>query len=331
MGEGIKFSINIPIYNAEKYLARCLDSVLAQTYQNFEVIMVNDGSTDGSAAICEEYCTRDARFRVVHQENQGVFRARTNAVRHALGDYLLFFDADDYVSPDCLHVLADTITKHGCDLVLYNHSLATDTKSTAAASPFPHESIFEEGAESKKELYRALFTGKLNPMWGKCAAGHLTDPDYFAGMMDIRVGEDLLQSTEVCEKARKAIFIDNPLYFYYQAQDSIMRKPRIDQYKDVIRVREYIHDFACRHDMLDVETLRAYAALFFGVLLRTLFIIRNSDLTRREKRAHFITAINNNRLLRTLFPQLWKCDMSRKEKLAVLYFCLLYRRRKNER
>lgn len=95
-------SIIIPVYNTEKYLPRCLDSVLAQSYSNFELILVDDGSVDNSGKICDEYAARDSRIRVLHQDNQGVSIARNNGMAAAQGEYISFIDSDDWVEPDYL-------------------------------------------------------------------------------------------------------------------------------------------------------------------------------------------------------------------------------------
>ena len=90
-------SIIIPVYNAEKHLRRCVDSVLAQTHTNLEIILVNDGSTDGSEKICEEYRMKDSRITVLHKENGGVSSARNLALEHIRGDYVMFVDSDDWI------------------------------------------------------------------------------------------------------------------------------------------------------------------------------------------------------------------------------------------
>ena len=97
-----KISIIIPIYNSEKYLTHCLDSILKQTYQDFEVILVNDGSTDNSAKICDNYTITDARFKVIHKQNQGVSIARNTGISYAKGEYISFIDSDDWIENDYL-------------------------------------------------------------------------------------------------------------------------------------------------------------------------------------------------------------------------------------
>lgn len=113
-------SVVIPVFNVEKYLKRCLDSVLAQTFKDFELILIDDGSTDGSPAICDEYAQIDQRIRVVHQKNCGSATTRNIGISLAKGDYLVFVDSDDWVEPDYLKLLYNKAQESNSDIVMYN-------------------------------------------------------------------------------------------------------------------------------------------------------------------------------------------------------------------
>ena len=115
-----RISVIIPVYNVEKYVATCLDSLLSQTYQNFEIILIDDGSEDGSLHICREYEKQDSRIRVFHQENQGVSSARNFALGRMTGEYVTFIDPDDYVKEDYLEVLFRDMVMHEADVVCCN-------------------------------------------------------------------------------------------------------------------------------------------------------------------------------------------------------------------
>lgn len=113
-----KVSIIIPVYNAEKYLQRCLDSIKAQTLQDFEAILVNDGSSDNSGLICDDFCCTDPRFKVIHQNNSGVSAARQIGLDIANGEYVIHADSDDWVEPDWLHVLYREAVGSSADMVI---------------------------------------------------------------------------------------------------------------------------------------------------------------------------------------------------------------------
>ncbi len=114
-----KYSIIIPIYNTEKYLNECLESLYNQSYDNFEVIMVNDGSTDGSKKICEKYCSLSKRFKLINQENSGVSKARNYGISHSIGEYILFIDSDDYIDYDMMMEIESYIDNN--DLLIFGY------------------------------------------------------------------------------------------------------------------------------------------------------------------------------------------------------------------
>ena len=118
MLENELISIVIPIYNVENYLRQCLDSIVAQTYQNFECLLINDGSPDHSADICREYVSKDSRFRYFEKENGGVSSARNLGIEHSKGEYITFIDSDDWVDSDYLEVLYTTLLEEGADIAV---------------------------------------------------------------------------------------------------------------------------------------------------------------------------------------------------------------------
>lgn len=113
-------SVVIPVYNVEKYLAECVDSVLAQTYTDWEAILVDDGATDSSGAMCDEYGAKDSRIRVIHQSNGGLSAARNTGLRAARGEYIYFLDSDDYIEPQALERLAALAERDCADVVFFD-------------------------------------------------------------------------------------------------------------------------------------------------------------------------------------------------------------------
>ena len=112
-----RISIGVPFHNVEEYLPQCLDSILRQTFTDFEVIMVDDGSTDGSFEICQKYASKDSRFKLIHQENGGVAKARNNCLRHMTGDFIAWVDSDDWIEDDYFERLIRTQERTGADMV----------------------------------------------------------------------------------------------------------------------------------------------------------------------------------------------------------------------
>ena len=122
-------SIIVPVYNAERTIRRCIESILNQEYTDFELLLVDDGSMDTSGAICDEYAAKDKRIKVIHQNNQGTAMAKNNAIRKCNGDMVYFVDSDDWLEPDALASLADTMQKTNADMVVYEHIVEEEKKS----------------------------------------------------------------------------------------------------------------------------------------------------------------------------------------------------------
>ena len=112
-------SIVLPIYNVEKYLNRCLESVVNQTYKNLEIILVDDGSTDGCTAICDDWAKRDERIMVIHKQNAGLGMARNTGIENATGDFICFYDSDDYIEIETIQKCVDVLEKNKAELVCY--------------------------------------------------------------------------------------------------------------------------------------------------------------------------------------------------------------------
>ena len=114
-------SIIIPVYNPGEHLVKCLESIINQTYENLEIILVDDGSSDGSGELCDEYAKKDSRIICIHQENAGVSNARNKGLEIATGDYFHFPDSDDYLELDTYEYLLNLIDEHQCDAVAFEH------------------------------------------------------------------------------------------------------------------------------------------------------------------------------------------------------------------
>ena len=122
-------SVIVPIYNVEKYLSRALDSILAQTYHNWEAILVDDGSTDKSGSIADEYAQKDERFKVIHKENGGLSDARNVGMEHVTGEYLLFLDSDDFLHPQLMELCIQAAQRDSSDLVAFTYDRVYRTKN----------------------------------------------------------------------------------------------------------------------------------------------------------------------------------------------------------
>ena len=205
--ENPKVSIIVPIYNAEPYLRRCLDSILAQTFPDFEAILVDDGSTDGSGAICEEYAAKDKRFKVVRQTNQGVSVARQTGLDLAKGDYVIHADSDDWVEKNWISMLVDKSKESDADVVFCDIDKIYRSKVVVM-----HEDPF---SNDNKDAVEKLLVGEL---WGGCINKLVRrnlfekyDIKFVAGMT---MWEDLYVSCLLLMNPVKVDYVPRVLYHY---------------------------------------------------------------------------------------------------------------------
>ncbi len=151
-------SVIIPVYNVEKYLARCVDSVLAQTYPNVEIILVDDGSPDSSGAICDEYAALHENVQVVHKKNGGLASARNAGMRVATGEYLFFIDSDDWIDPETLQELVEIGEKTGVDFVRYTPVYAGwPNHADGEMYNIAKEKVLHEGIFTKENIVRDIY------------------------------------------------------------------------------------------------------------------------------------------------------------------------------
>ena len=229
------FSVCIPVYNTSKYLDECLTSVLCQTETDYEIVLVNDGSTDNSGEICDRYAAQYPHIRVIHKENEGLLMTRRRGFREARGDYFLCLDSDDYwISDRVLERLKVMIEEHNCDLVLFDYIAGKEDPSknqNIILFDHPDGHIFE--GDAKIELYRKILIGRdLNAIWCKSPSRKIVDVniDYTPWMSDICRGEDMFQSYPVLTNAKRIGYVKTPIVHYRWAPGSISNNPKLKFY-----------------------------------------------------------------------------------------------------
>ena len=232
-------SIIIPVYNAARYLRRCLDSCLAQTYRELEVVCVNDGSTDGSGAILDEYAAKDTRVKVLHQPNKGVVKARKAAVNAATGEFCYFLDSDDWLPETALSDLV-AVLDNETDIVFGNQAIVrTDGEEERRLLP----QLEWNGLEYMNESLRYT-NGCIGGKMFRASICRRFDIDD-----SMRLNEDLLMNIQAGSAARKARRIDKINYFYNWAHEGSLSKSQSDEsFRSVVaanrRISELLHSRA---------------------------------------------------------------------------------------
>ncbi len=207
----MRFSIVVPVYNVEKYIRECLDSIHNQNFDDYEVVLIDDGSQDDSGEICDEYAHKYANIKVVHKDNQGLVSARREGYRHAIGEYIINCDSDDFIEPFTLNVLNETIIKYAPDLILYNSTLVyDDSKKTFG------EHLFSEGFIEKEWLFDTfLLSAHANSLCMKAYKRDILDIERdYSKYYKLNYGEDLLQSIPLGLNAERIYYLDRQLYNY---------------------------------------------------------------------------------------------------------------------
>lgn len=228
-------SIIIPVYNTERYLAACLDSVISQSYHNLEIIVVNDGSSDYSLQIAESYAAKDDRIRLYSSDNEGPSEARNRGLNVATGDYIAFVDSDDILLPDALEIMLETINHKNADLIEGVSLKGSVYKEVT----FPKKLVVESFTPSEA-ISNILYQKTLLPSaWGKLYKSYLFENLRFE--KDI-LYEDLNIFYHIIDRCKKIIWIDFPVYFYRETEGSILHtwKP---QRLDVLKVTKNIEDY----------------------------------------------------------------------------------------
>lgn len=235
------FSVAVPAYNAQTFLDACIDSVLAQTCDDYELLVIDDGSTDDTPQILRRYADAYPVVRIVRQENMGLLAARRTALANLTGRYVVFLDSDDALRSDALEVLAREIARTRADVVAFGYSNEVDFSRPRFCGDLPF-GLFEDG--HYKCALRATLSGHFNNLWGKAISLEAFDADVdYSSYFGLMHGEDLLQLLPVMDRARSCLHVEEALYFYrrHSGASTMTFKPsQIDDIGPVLsRLLEY--------------------------------------------------------------------------------------------
>lgn len=271
-------SIIIPVYNAEGTLRRCLDSLVAQTYKNIEILLVNDGSDDASEIICKEYCFKYGNFKLLSQENNGPATARNNGIDHANGKYVYFVDADDYVEPKIIETMVKAAEKNSAEMVICNYYIE---KSDSISIPhqYAHESKLYIGKECEKlnrNLINDVSERRIPPYsWVRMVLkSSLENPRirYEKGMIR---SEDFHFFVRLQFRLNRIYVITEHLYHYVELQTSITHRYVPEYWKSVRQIYIDLCNILPKDDEIQKR-------LDIMLLQRTLIALNNSSHAKRK-------------------------------------------------
>lgn len=221
-------TIIVPIYNNEKHIKKCLDSLLSQTYKFLEIVLVDDGSTDSSLKICNQYMKKDDRVIVVQKQNEGVASARNEGIKIAKGNFLVFVDSDDYIENNMIESLLDMVNRKDSDLGICNYFYNNVTKLK--------EDI------SKEEIYRLILDKRYfrGFVWNKIYKTEIIKKYNIRFDNDIFIGEDYLFNCKYIEKCNKISYTNQKLYHYVCNYESVLHKALDKKHLTIIKAYDKI-------------------------------------------------------------------------------------------
>lgn len=236
-------SIIVPVYNAEDFLPRCIDSIVGQEFKDFELILVDDGSKDSSGAICDSYAAKDSRIRVIHKENSGVSDARNQAIELATGTYLQFLDSDDWITPDATKLLVRAATENDCDLVIADFYRVSGEKVTQKGD------IEDAGVLSRQEFAEHMMENPADfyygVLWNKLYKREIIIEHGIRMDKTISWCEDFIFNMEYYLHAESFYALQAPIYYYLKRKGSLVSQSM--QFSKVVRMKlsvfEYYNQF----------------------------------------------------------------------------------------
>lgn len=239
-----KVSIIVPVYNVEKYLRRCVDSLIEQSYSQIEILLIDDGSKDNSFLICKEYAEKDSRIRVFHKENEGLGLTRNYGIERACGEYITFVDSDDYLAADAIEIMLKKAVITGADVIIASHYY----KNKEQKNVLP-ERLYS-GAEIKETLMVHMMGNKGNYLdalsytaWGKLYKKELfTKNNLFFPSERKFIWEDLAFSVEAYPLCEKVYILHKPVYYYCFNEGSLTHTYKPNKLELVMGLYRYMKE-----------------------------------------------------------------------------------------
>lgn len=266
MGNDISVSIIVPVYNTEKYLVRCVESLINQTFNNIEIILINDGSTDKSLNIINEYKKKDRRIKLINNKNNGVSYSRNIGIKESKGSYIMFVDSDDWIDKNTIEDMYNLAEKNSYDLVMCSYTKEFLSGSKEKKIILGDKIIYEK-KDIEKELLRKLIgpvkeelasptnLDSMGTVWGKLYRSSIIKDNNikFIDLKEIGSAEDVLFNVYLFNRINKAIFISKPMYHYWKGNSSSITSkynPRLNEQRQVFF--KYIEKFLDKNKMEQV-------------------------------------------------------------------------------
>ena len=311
------FSVCIPVYNTSKYIHECIESVLKQTEKDYEIVLVDDGSTDECPQICDDYTSKYPFIRVIHKQNEGLMITRRRGFKEARGDFFICLDSDDYlIDEHAFEKIKKMIIENNCDLVVYNYISGKENPlNNQVMNLFDYPDGYVFTTSQKNELYKMLLIGKgFNAIWIKCASRNIVDVDvdYYPWKQDICRGEDLFQSYPMLNNATKVGYVKSQLIQYRWTPTSISNNPKLKYYnayrRIYLREEEYIPLWNLDDQVVKKARIRRIP-MVLTVLINGYHAAKKSN--QMKVWDDFIINVVNDDFFKDLFPEEYKKSINK--------------------
>ena len=258
-----KISIIIPVYNAEKHINKCIESIINQTYKNLEIICINDGSIDSSLDILETFAKHDDRIKVINTENHGASVARNIGLDNVTGDYIMFVDSDDWIELNTCQIALDTLIKHNVDIVMWDYY--SESKNLSSPKNIFDNDVFFDKSDVINNIHRRMFgpvdfelskpqnIDSLCTLWGKLYKSEyiLKNNIKLYDIKKIGSFEDGLFNISVLEYVDSAYYLHKQLYHYRKNSTSITNTYRACLRQQHEHMFNYLDNYIVEHQLSD--------------------------------------------------------------------------------
>lgn len=334
----LKLSIIVPIYNAENYLKECISSILLQSMSDFELILIDDGSTDNCSIICDEYAQLDNRIKVVHKKNEGQGVARKIGINMAKGRYIAFVDSDDWVEPNMYQLLCDSADTHVSDMVIcdfaYNYEINNRVKNYSHSTILDPLTVYEEKEIQGSIRLKILLEDIHGYPWNKLYRRALLQKCNLSNTFGLENMQDWVLNVEYFSFVKRMMYVNVSLYNYRIHSGGSLRGKYKDYFSIIIKLHKYRMSSLAKLKNIDYENAKSmcekrfvamilyaayeYELLFVGVSLnkrlkRINLLVNNEDVLAVVRKYAISNKVNEN------FINKAKADLILMRKPAFIY------------
>ena len=319
----MRYSVIIPIYNCEDHLIECLESIVNQYNDNFELLLINDGSTDNSLAICNEYKNKYSFISVYSKENKGLLLTRRFALKLAKNEWIVWVDADDYLAPNYFEKISRVIENNSdIDMILIkSQTISDDGKNLWTDDSYYHNGrLFKNNKDFYRLFYDLCNDFQINAMWKKIAKKAIYDVDTDYSSYEKVKGEDLLQSVPLLDRAKMVYYLDEPLYNYRLSTNGLGRNLKPKYVKDFQTVYSVLLKYISKKYYRNKSIYKAFSRhynTYLASLLKALPIN-----TARDDYQDIINRVKSDKVIQKRNKGIYKNNL--KTSIRILLFLEMY-------